>query len=86
MVGANIRGFTVAQTMSVNGVRQSTASAFLRPIRNRANLDIVLNATATRILINNQKRVTGVEYLLVSTFVTVLKIKQSIQKKKKKKA
>ncbi|XP_008551873.1 glucose dehydrogenase [FAD, quinone]-like [Microplitis demolitor] len=63
MVGEKIHGFTVAQTMSKNGVRQSTASAFLRPIRNRKNLNIVLNSTATKILTRKQK-VIGVEYFM----------------------
>lgn len=66
MVGKNILGFTVAQTTSKNGVRQSTAAAYLRNIRNRKNLDIVLNATATKILTRKQK-VTGVEYIIVSS-------------------
>lgn len=65
MVGDKILGFTVAQTMSKNGVRQSSASAYLRPFRERKNLDIVLNATATKILTKKQK-VIGVEFVVVS--------------------
>ncbi|XP_043515900.1 glucose dehydrogenase [FAD, quinone]-like [Frieseomelitta varia] len=59
--GDQITGFTVAQTMSKNGVRQSSAAAFLRPFRYRRNLQVVLNATATRIIIENGKAV-GVQY------------------------
>ncbi|KAK1137672.1 hypothetical protein K0M31_002169 [Melipona bicolor] len=59
--GDKILGFTVAQTMSKNGVRQSSAAAFLRPFRHRRNLQVALNATATRIIIQNGKAV-GVQY------------------------
>lgn len=59
--GDQFTGFTVAQVMSKNGVRQSTATAFLRPIRYRRNLQIALNATVTKILIENGKAV-GVQY------------------------
>lgn len=60
--GPRITGFTVAQTNSKDGVRVSSASAFLRPVRDRKNLDIALNATATKILIENSKAV-GVQYM-----------------------
>lgn len=65
MTGAQITGFTIAQTMSKNGVRQSSAAAFLRPIRDRKNLDIALNATATKIVVRN-KVVRAVQYVVVS--------------------
>ncbi|XP_076233661.1 glucose dehydrogenase [FAD, quinone] [Calliopsis andreniformis] len=59
--GDQITGFTVAQTMSKNGVRQSAATAFLRPFRYRRNLQIALNATVTKVIIENMKA-TGVEF------------------------
>ncbi|KYN01283.1 Glucose dehydrogenase [acceptor] [Cyphomyrmex costatus] len=59
--GDQFTGFTVAQTTSKSGVRVSSASAFLRPNRNRRNLHISLNATVTKILISNNKAV-GVEF------------------------
>lgn len=62
LAGDNITGFTVAQTNSKDGVRVSSASAFLRPIRDRANLHVALNATATKILIQRFKAV-GVQYI-----------------------
>ncbi|XP_077275111.1 glucose dehydrogenase [FAD, quinone]-like [Temnothorax americanus] len=49
LVGENIKGFTVAQTISNNGVRISTARAFLWPHRNRKNLHVALNAMATKV-------------------------------------
>ncbi|KAG7204113.1 hypothetical protein KM043_001961 [Ampulex compressa] len=60
--GDQFVGFTVAQTMSKSGVRQSSATAFLRPVRHRRNLQVALNATATKIIVENQKAV-GVQYV-----------------------
>lgn len=62
--GDKITGFTVAQTTSRNGVRVSSASAFLRPIRNRRNLHIALNATATRIIFEDFQAI-GIQYIQV---------------------
>ncbi|XP_045461236.1 glucose dehydrogenase [FAD, quinone]-like [Harmonia axyridis] len=64
--GAQYSGFAVAQSNTRDGVRESSASAFLRPVRDRLNLHIMLNSTATKILIdpNSQpKRVRGVEFM-----------------------
>jgi choline dehydrogenase len=42
----------------------STARAFLRPVRNRPNLHVILNATVTKIIINSiTKTAEGVEFL-----------------------
>ena len=59
---AKVTGFTVAQTTSKDGVRVSSARAFLRPYRNRRNLDVALNATATKIIIEDLKA-RGVQYV-----------------------
>lgn len=62
--GASLTGVTIAQTTSRDGVRLSSARAFLRPARNRENLFVMLNTTATKVLINNStKQVYGVEYV-----------------------
>lgn len=60
LVGDKITGFTVAQTISKNGVRQSAATSFLRPFRDRDNLHVITNTLATRIRVLN-KRALGVE-------------------------
>lgn len=45
-----------------NGVRYSTAKAFIRPASNRSNLHVMLNTTVTKVLINpSTKQVIGVE-------------------------
>ncbi|KYN01695.1 Glucose dehydrogenase [acceptor] [Cyphomyrmex costatus] len=61
--GRTHTGFAIAQTTSRNGSRLSTARAFLRPARNRPNLHIMLNSTATRILFDENNRAVGVEFL-----------------------
>ncbi|KAF5285224.1 hypothetical protein FQR65_LT13339 [Abscondita terminalis] len=62
--GAHHSGFSIAQTTNRNGSRMSTARAFLRPFVNRSNLHIMMNATATRVLINSStKSAYGVEVL-----------------------
>lgn len=49
-------GIAIAQTTNRNGSRLSVARAFLRPAKHRANLHIMLNATVTKILINQTTR------------------------------
>ncbi|WP_395703449.1 GMC family oxidoreductase [Aquabacterium sp.] len=45
--------------------RSSTATAYLRPARHRANLEVVLQAQATRVLLEH-RRAVGVEYATAS--------------------
>lgn len=61
--GRTHTGFMIAQTTSRNGSRLSTARAFLRPARNRPNLHVMLNSTATRILFDQNKQAVGVEFV-----------------------
>jgi choline dehydrogenase len=46
-----------------NGVRSSTAAAYLKPARRRGNLHVVSEALATRVLFDG-RRATGVEYMV----------------------
>lgn len=59
-------GSMILQTTSLNGQRQSTNNAFIRPIRkNRPNLFIETEAYVTRIIIDpTTRKATGVEYTL----------------------
>lgn len=69
LVGANITGFTVAQTISKSGVRASSARSFLWPVRNRKNLHVALNATATKIdakRVNSKAKAEGITVIMVS--------------------
>jgi choline dehydrogenase-like flavoprotein len=60
--GQSAEGVDYAQASQKNGLRHSTASAYLRGARRPQGLDIVLEARALRLLIENG-RATGVEYL-----------------------
>jgi len=59
--GARQEGAGYYQTTTRNRRRWSTASAYLRPARGRANLTVRTEAHATRVLIENNRAV-GVEY------------------------
>ncbi|CAH0387967.1 unnamed protein product [Bemisia tabaci] len=62
--GVQHTGFAIAQTTSRNGSRLSSAKAFLRPVKERPNLHVLLNSTVTRVLIDPKKKLAfGVEYI-----------------------
>ena len=62
--GRNSTGFMIAQMTSLNGIRYSSARAFLRPARLRNNLHILLNTTVTKVLIHaDTKTALGVEVI-----------------------
>jgi choline dehydrogenase len=54
-------GFGWYQTTTRAGARASTAEAFLKPVRKRANLTVVTRAQAARVLFEGD-RASGVEY------------------------
>ena len=60
--GAQPEGAGLWQVTIKDGVRVSSANAYLRPVRRRANLDVRLRAHATRVLFS-ASRAVGVEYL-----------------------
>ncbi|HEX6138202.1 MAG TPA: choline dehydrogenase [Casimicrobiaceae bacterium] len=59
--GARQEGAGYYQLTTRRGMRCSTASAYLRPARGRANLRVETNAHATHVLVEN-RRATGVGY------------------------
>jgi len=59
--GASQEGVGYFQTTSRNGRRCSAAVAYLRPIRDRANLEVETGALSTRILLEDG-RATGIAY------------------------
>ncbi len=61
--GATQEGAGYYQTTMRSGVRSSTAAGYLKPARRRANLKVVPQALATRILFDG-RRATGLEYLV----------------------
>lgn len=56
-------GFSKIQCNTKHGRRQSTYVSFLQPIFERKNLQVKINAMASKILIDEQKRAFGVEYI-----------------------
>ena len=58
--GAEQDGFSYYQVTQKNGIRHSARRAYLSPIKTRKNLMILTNTRALR-LINDGKRITGVE-------------------------
>jgi choline dehydrogenase len=60
--GAAQEGAGYYQTTMRNGIRASTAAAYLNPARRRANLKVVSQALATRVLFEG-RRAIGVDYL-----------------------
>ena len=54
--------FSRIQANVYNGVRQSTAEAYLRPAMNRPNLDVVIQAHVTKINFEG-KQAVGVDYI-----------------------
>ncbi|XP_055389215.1 glucose dehydrogenase [FAD, quinone] [Condylostylus longicornis] len=61
--GEKQTGFMLTQSTVRRGSRCSTAKAFLRPVRRRTNLDIVMYAQVTKILINKNRKTYGVEFV-----------------------
>jgi choline dehydrogenase len=61
--GASYEGTFYSQYSTRRGFRSSTAQEYLRPVLRRANLTVVTNALATRVLLEGTQA-TGVEYLV----------------------
>lgn len=77
--GANTTGFMIAQTFSKNGIRMSSARAFLRPAAKRSNLHIIVNSTVSRILIDEKtKTVKGVEVIDADGHTKKINIKKEV--------
>ena len=61
--GADMEGAGIYSITTKNGVRESTASAYLDPARRHKSLSIITRAHVEKILIDENKRATGVSYL-----------------------
>ncbi|CAB3238747.1 unnamed protein product [Arctia plantaginis] len=66
-------GYAPASFTAEKNNRQSTANAFLKPVKNRKNLYVLKNTKARKILFDKCKRAVGVE--LKSTGGKVIKVK-----------
>lgn len=79
--GANQTGFTRSHGTIRNGLRCSTAKAFLRPIMDRKNLHVSLHTTVRKILFNtnNEKPVAkGIQFDKMDTIITAYAKKEVI--------
>ncbi|XP_063358504.1 ecdysone oxidase-like [Cydia amplana] len=56
-------GYSLPQYTIAGHKRQSTAIAFLRPIKNRKNLFVLKNTLCTKVLFDENQKATGVEIL-----------------------
>lgn len=61
--GAEQTGFMLGQSTMRKAARCSTSKAFLRPVRARPNLHVAMNTRVSRLLIDKDKRVYGIELL-----------------------
>lgn len=61
--GEEQTGFMLTQATIRRGSRCSTSKAFLRPVRLRKNLDIIMHSQTTRVLINKYNRAHGIEFI-----------------------
>ncbi|XP_029680539.1 glucose dehydrogenase [FAD, quinone]-like [Formica exsecta] len=62
--GYNQTGFTIAPMTIENGMRLTTSKAYLRPVFDRKNLRVLINAQVTKILISPwEKKAYGVELI-----------------------
>jgi choline dehydrogenase-like flavoprotein len=60
--GPTHEGFTIRQATIRNGRRESSATAYLAPVRGRKNLSVITNGHVTRVLLE-ERRATGVEFV-----------------------
>lgn len=76
--GESQTGFMLTQSTIRRGSRCSTSKAFLRPVRMRKNLDIIMHSQATRVLFNKGRRAHGIEFVRDGKLHTVYARKEVI--------
>ncbi|XP_059619957.1 glucose dehydrogenase [FAD, quinone]-like [Phlebotomus argentipes] len=70
--GEEQTGFMLLQATMRRASRCSTSKAFIRPVRLRRNLHVVLHSQATRVLLDDKKRAFGVEFRRAGKMYQVL--------------
>lgn len=76
--GPNQTGFSYLQATIKNGTRQSSNVAYLYPISSRKNLHVKKNSHVTKLLIDSNKKVYGVQLFSGNRFVSVRASKEVI--------
>lgn len=74
--GANQKGASYFQFTIKNGKRNSTATAFLKPVLKRKNLDVITHSTTKRVIVEKDKAI-GVE-VMVKQQVQIFAVKKEI--------
>lgn len=75
---ANQTGYADIQGTLIDGRRCSTARGFLTPIRDRSNLKVTKLSLASKVLIDENKRAYGVEFIKNGEKITVNATKEII--------
>ncbi|KAH9499666.1 hypothetical protein Btru_074377 [Bulinus truncatus] len=75
--GQSAKGVTLVQMTIHNGVRSNTARAFLRPVLDRLNLDVMVNAHVQKVVIKD-KKAEGVELIFKGRKFLVKSNKETI--------
>ncbi|KAF2358232.1 Glucose-methanol-choline oxidoreductase N-terminal [Trinorchestia longiramus] len=76
--GPTMIGFSPVQMTILNGLRNSAGEAFLRPVASRSNLHILPRATVTTVLIDEEKKVQGVQYTFKGQQYTATAMKEVV--------
>ncbi|XP_065221634.1 glucose dehydrogenase [FAD, quinone]-like [Planococcus citri] len=71
-------GVTIIPGTVKNGVRQNTAKAYLAPIKDRKNLSVMKETLVTKVLIDNNKKVYGVEVFRNNVHAKIIAKKEVI--------
>ena len=76
--GEEQEGFSRLQSTIRDGVRGSTAKEFLHPAMERKNLHVAVNTHATMVIIDDNKRAVGIEFMRDGKIGTVMANKEVI--------
>ncbi|KAG7154317.1 Choline dehydrogenase-like [Homarus americanus] len=71
-------GFATADYTILDGIRRSTAEAFLRPATTRPNLHIVHSATVHKVVMDQNKRAVGVQFMHKGKLMKVMALREVV--------
>lgn len=64
--GGNQMGITRSQSNTKKGIHQSTARAFLSPVKDRPNLHVITEALVTRLVFDKKRPINLIRFLALS--------------------
>lgn len=76
--GPSQMGFSYLQATIENGIRKSSNAAYLYPVRKRKNLHVQKNCRVTKLLIDDNKQVYGVQFYSKGKYFSVNATKEVI--------